>query len=486
MVQVIDVETEHALADYANDTVLRESVRRMREAVTDDVDSLDGRTVWMVNSTASGGGVAEMLPKLVGIARSLGVDAEWAVIEADDPTFFEFTKEIHNLLHGTGDPEIAAKDRDVYERISRSVADSLAELLAPEDLLVVHDPQPLAAGAMATEVVDIPAVWRCHIGSEKQTPQSRTAWKFLEPWIDHYEHTVFSLPAYVPSFLEERSTIIPPAIDPYSAKNQRLKPQQIASVLANAALVDTDHPTEPFDQQARRLQTDGTFAKATEPADIGLLFRPVVCQISRWDALKGFVPLLQGFARLKREARSEPTSRSEAHRRRIDDARLVLAGPDPSSVDDDPEGRAALEAIEEAWHDLDPAIRADVAVVVMPEDQHESALVINALQRSATIVAQNSIREGFGLTVTESMWKRAVMVGADTGGIGAQIRDGRDGRLIPDSSSPDSVARTLDEVFGSPERWDDWEHRAQRRVTDEYLVFEQVTRWLDTMGSLVR
>lgn len=511
MVQRIDVEMEHTLAEYATDVVLRESVREMQDAVTDDVAALEGRTVWMVNSTASGGGVAEMMPKLLGIFRTLGVDAEWAVIDVDEPGFFEFTKDVHNLLHGTGDPEIVDRERALYERASRSVADDLADRLSPEDVLVVHDPQPLAAGAKVAEELGIPAVWRCHIGSERQTEKSRAAWEFLQPWVRDYDRTIFSLPAYVPEFLRDDATIVPPAIDPFSAKNERLKPQEVAGILARAELVATDHPTEPFDEPARRLQADGTFAPATEPADLGLLFRPVVCQISRWDSLKGFVTLLRGFARLKREVRpaddasadvggtsereggatnggerTNGTARTDAHRRRIEDARLVLAGPDPSSVADDPEGQAALEAIEEAWHSLDPSIRRDVAVVVMPSDRHDSALVINALQRCATVVAQNSLREGFGLTVTEAMWKRAVLMGSDTGGIGAQIRDGEDGRLVPDAADPGSVAETLDAVFGAPDRWDEWSHSAQRRVADNYLVFEQVTRWLDVLGALVR
>ncbi len=499
MIQLIDIEVEHTIEEYATDTVLRDSVRAMQNAVTDDVAALDGRTVWMVNSTASGGGVAEMMPKLVGLLRALGVETEWAVIDVDEPVFFEFTKEIHNLLHGAGDPELVDHERSIYEATSRSVADELEDRIGPEDVLVVHDPQPLAAGAMVADGLDVPAVWRCHIGSEERSEKSRTAWEFLRPWIVDYDRTVFTLPAYVPAFLETEADIIPPAIDPFSAKNRRLKPQEAATILARADLIDTDHPVERFDQPARRLQADGTFASATDPRDIGLLFRPTICQISRWDSLKGFVPLLRGFAELKRDARSAvdasavtnggdgpaETSRSDAHRQRIDDARLLLVGPDPSSVADDPEGREALENLEEEWLALDPEVRSDIAVVVMPPDQHDSALVINALQRCSSVVAQNSLQEGFGLTVTEAMWKRAVLMGSDTGGIGAQITDGKNGRLVPDSGDPASVAHTLDDVLGSPERWDDWSYNAQRHVTDNYLVFEQVTRWLDTLGDVV-
>ncbi len=487
MIQLIDIDVEHTMAEYATDTVLRNSVEAMQNAVTDDVDALDDRTVWMLNSTASGGGVAEMMPKLVSLSRALGVNAKWAVIDVDEPVFFEFTKGIHNLLHGAGDPELVDHERAIYETKSRSVADELADRIAPDDVLVVHDPQPLAAGAMVVEELGVPAVWRCHIGSEEHSEKSRTAWEFLEPWIRDYDRTVFTLPAYVPDFLANEADIIPPAIDPFSAKNRRLKPQEVATVLARADLIDTDHPVDKFDQPARRLQADGSFAPATDPADVGLLFRPTICQISRWDSLKGFVPLLRGFAELKRDARAgDDSTRSDDHRERIDDARLLLVGPNPSSVADDPEGRAALENLEEEWLALDLEVRDDAAVIVMPPDQHESALVINALQRCSSVVAQNSLQEGFGLTVTEAMWKRAVLMGSDTGGITAQIRDGKDGRLVPDSSDPASVAETLDSVLESSDRWDDWSYSAQRRVTDDYLVFGQVTRWLETLGGLVR
>lgn len=530
MIRVIDVETERTPADYASDTVLRRSVREMEAETTEDVAALEDRTVWMVNSTASGGGVAEMLPKQVSMMRALGVDVEWGVIEVDDGKFFEFTKDVHNLLHGSGYPEITDAERDRYEDVSRDLADALVETVAPDDVLVVHDPQPLAAGALAAREIGAPSIWRCHIGSEESSPASRAAWDFLDPWITQYDRTVFSLSTYVPESLDVETTLIPPAIDPYSAKNRRLQPQQVAHILARAALVDTDHPVEPFDGVAQRLQEDGSYAPATEPADLGLLFRPIVCQISRWDRLKGFVPLLEGFARLKRNVetgakaevetdgreaaaglgieavadadtdtdgegegererergRSDGIVRDPEHRRRVDLARLVLVGPDPSSVADDPEGREALEELERAWLDCEEDVREDVAIILMPPDRFESALVINALQRCATVVAQNSLREGFGLTVTEAMWKRAVLVGSDTGGIRAQVRDGTDGRLIPDASEPASVAATLDDVFGARGEWDDWSLNAQRRVTDEYLLFGQVTRWFDAIGSVVK
>lgn len=498
MLRTIDVDPEWTPEDYVTEPVLRQAVEEMRTVTTDEVAGLKRRKIWMVNSTASGGGVAEMMETLVGLLRSLGAEATWAVMEIDEDEFFDYTKNIHNLLHGAGNPDMLdGPTSERYEQVSRELAETIIEHMDINDILCVHDPQPLAAGAYVVDEIGVPAVWRCHIGSEEASPESQAAWEYLRPWIEQYDKTVFSLPEYVPEFLEDRTDIIPPAIDPESPKNRWMKPQEVSSVLARSALVDTDHPTNHYDQVARRLQPDGTFAPATEPVDIGLLFRPTLCEISRWDRLKGFVQLMEGFARLKasmRTAADHPAAasgnphqqqREEAHRQRVSNARLLLVGPDPSSVSDDPEGQETLEEIKDSWQSLDAELQEDIAIIVMPEDQFRSALVINALQRSATIIVQNSLEEGFGLTVTEAMWKRAVVVGSATGGIQAQIQDGENGLLIPDSSDPESVAETLDEVLRAKEQWDEWSLNAHRNVTDEYLVFGHVTRWLDTIDSVV-
>ena len=498
MIEIIDVENEQPLTNYATDVLLTEPLQRLQEAVADEVASLGSRTVWMVSSTRSGGGVAETVPTLVRFFRELGVDTEWVVIELDGSEFFQFTKSIHNLLHDTGHPEVLEREEATYSQVSHSLAEQLTELLESKDILVVHDPQPIAAGAIADREVDITTIWRCHIGSETQSRESQVAWEFLRPWGEEYDHAIFSVSSYVPTFLRDKASIIPPAIDPFRPKNRYLKPQQVATTLARASLTKPSLPVETFDRPALRLQPTGGYASATEPDDIDVLFRPTICQISRWDRLKGFVPLLRGFERLKREVSGDSESGSiavpeldrdpvsdETYRRRVNDALLVLAGPDPATVADDPGGQAVLKELEAVWEPLDPAIRDDVAVVVMPPDQNDSALVINALQRSAAIVVQNSVREGFGLTVTEAMWKRAVMVGSDRGGISTQIRDGENGRTISTPDDPESVARTLKDTLATPDAWDRWSANAQESVADEYLIFEHVRQWMDLLSELV-
>lgn len=158
-------------------------------------------------------------------------------------------------------------------------------------------------GRAAEEKMDIEAIWRCHIGLDRETPETRAAWTFLDEYGSAYDRAVFTAPEYIPGCLAGRATIIHPAIDPLSHKNRDLSVHKLVGILANGALIAAPGPmpTPPFPQLAKRLQHDGTWAPATEPEDIGLLHRPIVTQVSRWDRLKGFLPLMQGFAMLKRE-----------------------------------------------------------------------------------------------------------------------------------------------------------------------------------------
>jgi trehalose synthase len=480
MIRIIETALDHSIADYAAEVELCHAALGLQEEAREAVGRLTGRTVWMVSSTAAGGGVAEMLPHLIGLLRELGVDARWAVIENDEAAFFGLTKRIHNLLHGADVPALNEEDRALYERISGDLAAALQRSVRPGDILVVHDPQPLAAGALVARAVGIPAIWCCHIGTDELTSTARAAWDFLRPWAQHYDRAIFTLPEYVPDYLRDRAEIITPAIDPLSLKNRRLDAREVASFLAAASAIPTGHPTlpTPLTQPARRLQPDGELGAVTMPDDLGLLFRPVLLQVSRWDRLKGWLPLLHGFARLKAHKDRGSAGETIAH------ARLVLAGPEPKSVRDDPEGQGVYRELAASWQALDPAVQRDIAVLVLPAEPRSNALIVNALQNCATIVVQNSLREGFGLTVTEAMWKRRVVVGTTAAGIRAQLRADVDGLLIPAPEDPAAVATTLAAALGQPERWSGWGRNAQGRVADNYLVFGQIERWLGTLSTL--
>ena len=488
MISLVDVDAHTTLEDYAANASLARPVEDLQSAAPPMVDALEDRTVWMVNSTAQGGGVAEMLPKVVAMLRELGVATEWAVIASDEERFFPLTKRIHNLLHGSGDPHFSDADRALYRSVSEQLAGEMQSLVDPGDVLVVHDPQPLGVGALLTDTMDLTALWRCHIGLDTTTPATEAAWDFLRPWTEPYDETVFSLADYVPDFLADRAAIIHPAIDPLSPKNRSFAVHEMTEILRRAQLVQAPHPTlEPdYATPAHRLQRDGSFAPAIRPADFGLLHRPIITQVSRWDRLKGFAPLLQGFARMKERSFAEHHDLDPEHRRRLSLARLVLAGPDPDSVQDDPEGQEVFAEICGLWHDLPPEVQRDVAVLTLPMASRETnALMVNVLQRCSSIVVQNSLREGFGLTVTEGMWKRAPILGTHAAGIREQVKDGEHGRLNPSPEDPEAVATTLHEMLASDEARSRWARNARRRVLDRYLVFTQVQRWLEVLHATV-
>lgn len=498
MIEIVEPHAPTTLDDYAEYVQLRPSVEELREEAERLIKPMKGRTLWMVNSTAEGGGVAEMMPKLVALLNELGLATKWAVIQPETQHFFDLTKHLHNLIHDSGPSHLSGGDRALYESVSEEAADALEPHLSSDDLLAVHDPQPLGMGAILKERLGLPTLWRCHIGLDQQTENTRAAWDFLKPFAEKYDRTVFSISNYVPGFLSQQTEIIPPAIDPLSHKNRDLSVHKVSGVLCNAGLTKPKEVLTPdFAPQAERLQTGGDLGPATSPDDLGLLFRPAVTQVSRWDRLKGWVPLMKGFARMKQRHYAEDSpsggngafvrsdeKHPERHHRRLDLVRLVLAGPDPESVADDPEGQAAFEQICQQWSELDPNVQRDVAVLALPMDSRkENALMVNVLQRCATVVAQNSLQEGFGLTATEAMWKGCPVMGTHAVGLRTQIRDGFDGCLVQNAEDADEVAETLDAMLNEGRERQAWGRNARRRVADNYLVFTQAERWLEALDA---
>ena len=485
MLREIEIPESPTLEDYEAFAYLLPAVRELREEASFLVPRLGERRVWMVNSTAQGGGVAEMMPGLLSGLRQLGVDARWLVASTDRAEFFDLTKRLHNLIHGAGEPDLGADHAALYREVSETQAAELEEVLSPGDVLVIHDPQPMGAGAMAAGRVEVRTVWRCHIGLDRHTPRTEAAWSFLNPYAPPYEHAVFSAPEYIPEAFTARSSVIHPAIDPLADKNRELSPVKVQGVLCNGGL-SVDHApvlTPPFEWKARRLSAEGEWLPATEPEELGLLYRPLVTQISRWDRLKGFEPLLEAFALLKDRAGGDV---APIHGRRRELVRLVLAGPEPEAVADDPEGEEVLAELRRLYLGLPPGLQEDVAIVSLPmSSRRENALMVNALQRASSVVVQNSLEEGFGLTVTEAMWKRKPVLGSRACGIRQQIRHGIDGWLVDEPEDPGEVADRLDELLAAREERERLSSAAQRRVYMEFLVFTQMREWLRTLAELV-
>jgi trehalose synthase len=356
------------------------------------------------------------------------------------------------------------------------------------DVLAVHDPQPLPLARQVKNARRVSALWRCHIGLDEETAETRSAWEFIRPYAAAYDQALFSSPEYVPNYLRKCARVIHPAIDPLAPKNRELSLHKLVGVLCNSALATNPGPvlTPPYPVVAERLAPDGSFRPANLEEDIGLLTRPIVTQISRWDRLKGWAPLLRAFAQLKAQQHEAGKRPSSLHRRRLELVRLVLAGPDPASIADDPEGREVIDELRATYIGLPGFVQRDIALVALPmRDRTQNALMVNAIQRASSIVVQNSLREGFGLTVTEAMWKQVPVVSNRRAcGPRQQIRDGMDGRLIDDAEDVDELAGALDALLADARCRDRMGRSAQRRAHDEFMVFTQVRRWLEILAEL--
>ncbi|MBW3661019.1 MAG: glycosyltransferase [Gemmatimonadetes bacterium] len=488
MPRIVDIQRRATLEEYAAVAHLAPDVQAMREEAEGLLFRLGDRTVWMVNSTEKGGGVAEMLPTMVGLLRDLGIACQWVVIDANEDGFFPLTKRIHNLIHGAGDPSLGEEERGLFERVSAWNAAWLDCRVKPGDILVVHDPQPIALPKFM-ETGNLVPVWRCHIGLDEENEATRSVWSFLEPYSADYRHAVFSAPEYIPDFFARDATIIHPSIDPLSHKNRALSLHKLVGVLAESALAVSPGPRlyPPYERPARRLEPDGSLQTANGREDIGLLTRPIVTQISRWDRLKGFRPLMRGFAAMKRRIFAGDGPSDPVDRRRLDIVRLVLAGPDPESIQDDPEATEVFRELKASYLDLEPVIQDDIAIVALPmESLEQNALMVNALQRASSMVVQNSLREGFGLTITEAMWKHVpILSNSRACGPRQQVRDRLDGRLIEDPEDEKALAETIATMLDEPATREAWGRSAQRRAHEEFLVFSQLRRWFQLIERLI-
>jgi trehalose synthase len=444
---------------------------------------LVGRVVWNVSSTAVSGGVAEMVRSMLSYARGAGVDARWAVIDGP-PEFFRLTKRLHNAIHGSagdGSP-IGDAERRLFEYVCASNAAELAPMVRPRDVVIVHDPQPAGMIAALRERGAL-VIWRCHIGQDEFNDEVMRAWQFLAPYLQDANAYVFSRPSYVPTqFLDaRRAKIIAPTIDPFSAKNQPLEESNVIAILAQAGLVQhaADGGAGTFTRE------DGTPSRIDHLADVvregapPAATTPLVVQVSRWDRLKDPSGVLEGFTRLDA--------------RRVNDAHLVLAGPNIHGVGDDPEGAAVLASVITQWRGLPVEMRRRIHLASIPTfDIDENAAIINALQRHATVIVQKSLHEGFGLTVTEAMWKARPVVASAVGGIQDQIDDGVDGLLLADPTDLDAFAAAITHLFEHPDEARRLGHRGHARVLQRCLALSSLLNygalieWMDEQRTIER
>jgi trehalose synthase len=439
---------------------------------------LEGRPVWNINSTAAGGGVAEMLRPLLAYVHGAGINTHWLVVQGDRE-FFRITKRIHNAIHGErGDGTALGKaERDHYEQTMRLNVDALLARngLKKGDIVLLHDPQ---TAGLATPLSQngLHVVWRCHIGTDATNAETERGWQFLLPYLDHARALVFSRSAFVPKVLaSHRTSIIPPSIDPFSTKNQELPEEVVRDVLATTGLVGapTGRTTAPF----RKI--DGTVGEVRHAAEILRLGgppafdTPLVLQISRWDTLKDPKGVMEGFVDLLNE-------------RGADSAELLLCGPTLRAVADDPDGPRVFHDVETAWRRFPDDVRRRIHLASLPmQDVDENAILVNALQRHAFVVVQKSLQEGFGLTVTEPMWKARPVVASRTGGIPDQIVDGESGLLLDDPSDLASFGRLLGRVLEDRPLAERLGTGARERVREHFLGLRHLQQYAHLFEGLL-
>ena len=361
------------LDDY-REVAPEEQLDRARDLARD----LKGLRVMHVNSTADGGGVAEILRSLVPLMRDVGLDAQRMVMPGDD-TFFEITKKMHNLMQGA-DGELSAEETSLYLNQSWKVSKTIREQEIGADIWVMHDPQTLPLASFLPHNRHV--MWICHIDT---TEPNQSAVAAVTPWLNAYPRVVFSLHQYILPGLDTSATrIAPPAIDVTSPKNQKPDLEEARSKVAQLGI-------DPH--------------------------RPIISQVARFDPWKDPWGVIDAYRIVKKER---------------PDVQLVLLGV--IAAKDDPEAFSIFESVAQ-YANGDPDIH------LFTDGSQVGETEVAAVQTAAAIVLQKSLREGFGLSVTEALWKGTPVIGGNCGGIRTQIIDGQTGFLV------DTVERCADRIL---------------------------------------
>jgi trehalose synthase len=380
-------------------------------------EPLKGMKVIHVNSTREGGGVAEILHRLIPLKQELGLEASWEIV-AGDSKFYQCTKKMHNALQGNRSP-ISSELLYHYETVNGDNFERLRELLQAADLVFIHDPQPAPLLKYCPDRKG-KWIWRCHIDASRPF---RPVWKYLQNLIRDFDASIYSLPAFAQP-MPHRLYIIPPSIDPLSDKNVALDEAEIQGVCSSYGL---------------------------DPE------RPIISQISRFDRFKDPVGVIRAYRMAK--AFGPPLQ-------------LVLAG---GTASDDPESEEVLAEVTAAAKD-DP----DIHVLLLPPDAHRT---INAIQRLSTIVMQKSVKEGFGLTVTEALWKGKPVIGGDAGGIRLQVVNHHTGFLV---NTPEGAALRIRYLLKHRERLQEMGETARSFVLENYLLTRHLREYLTLMVAVIR
>lgn len=373
---------------------------------------LKGKVIQHINSTAMGGGVAEILSRIVPLLQELGVNAQWDVIKGSKE-FFEVTKSIHNALHGK-EALITDEMWQIFNDISQR---NIRDMNLYGDIMFIHDPQPIALIERKSSMKESKWIWRCHV--DVSHPDKKV-WRFLEEFINKYDSAVFSS-AHFAHRMKTRQVLISPSIDPFSDKNRELSQEEMDAVL-NKYKIDPER-------------------------------KPIVCQISRYDALKDPVGVIKAYKLVKKYV----------------DCQLLLVG---NRATDDPESDKIYSEVKEAAGS-DPDITA-----LMVEDIPAE---INTFQRVSDVIVQKSIREGFALTVSEALWKAKPVVASSVGGIPLQIKHKYSGLLC---HTIEGAAFAIKQLLNAPEYAKKLGENGREHIRQNFLLTRHIREYMLLFLSL--
>jgi trehalose synthase len=375
------------------------------ERIMRKAQRLRGMHVLHVSSTFYGGGVAELLSSETLLARSLGIRADWRLIQGS-PDFFSVTKKIHNALQGA-EMNLTDLKKEIYDTV---VLQNAMRMDLNADFVIVHDPQPLPL--IAHERHACPWVWRCHVDLSHPNAE---IWEYLRTFVEQYDAVVLSLPEYARE-LDTPQVFIMPALDPFSIKNAEMSKAEVKDRL--------EHYHIPDD-------------------------KPIVAQVSRFDRWKDPEGVVEAFQIARKKT----------------DATLVLLG---NVAADDPEGQEVFESLLKHKSD-----RIHILTV-------EDSALVNAVQRHAAVVLQKSVREGFGLTATEAMWKGTAVVAGRCGGLKHQVEDGVSGFLV---GSVEEAAERIVQLLKDEELRKRVGAEGQKAVRRRFLLTRKIEQYLDLFGA---
>lgn len=376
---------------------------------------LKGMNVLHINSTREGGGVAEILNRLIPLKQELEINAQWEVITGNKG-FYKCTKKMHNSLQGSRDdiPEDLLRN---YEKVNLDNFERLRGKLEEADIVFIHDPQPVPLAHLCSGRKG-KWLWRCHI--DVSHPY-RPVWKYLRQYVDKYDASIWSLSSFAQP-LAHPMYLIPPSIDPLSEKNIDLSDKEVDSFINGWGL-------------DRKI--------------------PIITQVSRFDRFKDPIGVIQSYRLVKKYV----------------PVQLVLAG---GGASDDPEGKQVLKEVQ-AYAGNDP----DLHILQLPPDAHRA---INALQRGSDIIVQKSLREGFGLTVTEGQWKGKPVIGGDTGGIRLQVINHHNGFLV---NTPEGAALRIRYLLKHRDLLEAMGKKAHQFVLENFLITRHLREYLTLMVALL-